>query len=1079
MLAICHLVLGVALANEAAPPATPQARSYSGVGYDTSIKQSDFKGLDKATVLQMQNQMKSIYSKLPDWQADYTLKEQPLSDGIVGPITLRWLQRYAYSFQIATTPGYAAGLPAHIGRVAAFGGESPFELGALLSPAFQQWEKAQSAEARQKDALVLQRAQKDELLELFKRYNGNRAPQRPPVSGVPDGYYTYELNKDDLALLQGKDQLMKLIGTLKDKEFKSLDAMRVGLLQKLGGMDELQRILWPVVKNAAREADGFQINKATLDTLASDPDFSEESMDDLRHQGIVYLKNQEAFEKYINEKLADDTLKLSPEETLKLKNAASVFDNVHLDQQALDTIQNQLKDNVLISGVPPAVAQMLKQILDINYPELSVFRSAAISKVDFGLAMCKKNSPTNNPYVAKLRLEDTDLDLMEKQLTALKPRSPDGATYLKQPLPDVFKRIRELRAKVDVCDEATDKESKELVADLYKSYLAIAIESLALKKLPDAPAEILIKGGKCGCALDDVDRISYAFYPYWKKNTEVQAINFRALNRIAFQALTVDNFGGLRNGAESFDVSVNNGSDNGFVRIAHQYNSKVDWVIQKNDWEGDWSKYTPQSRKAAFSKLRANILALLTTPVNDTITKLRTYSTLGLEPPPRRGDGVTLYFPNYPTDPDSTADFNFFFLELRKQLDEHNLGLNILVSQEAFAKGRNGGPGAFGLSNLITLRAKRAVTEPSRPGGPENDEFLLILLNESSSDNKKALRALIESESTLHGTERADFLRSMLPILHFDTRNWQQLEDDIVYSRDSFGGLGLWAPDFDNLSKPVSDPSLSCAKSMELTVCLSRNYLTPGADIELPGAIEAFACVQRWTLRVILALLLIVIGIVVVLFFRFCGAQNFLKRNFLWMLLLINIPATLVFTMLLLYDPLLARLSSGNLPFIIMAVLMMGALAIGYLYLRKRRRTPIRQRSTQMRKEGGFPIIVWRTEVAESGFRWIVRNTGSGYAIVKRVEILYDNLPFADANAALESVLAADTEVQWKSTPLQGQRLEPGQELTALNIVDVAAAREVEDKLNQGVLVVHIFYSGSGSEHWVSDGKEVRSISSM
>lgn len=1090
MLAICHLVLAGALANETAPApapapapavAKPQVRSHSVVGYNRDIKQSDFNGLSKTIVLQMQNQLKSIYSKLPDWQADYTMKEQPLSDGIVGPITLRWLQRYGYTFQIATTAGYGLELPAHIERIVSFGGAYPLALGSLLTPAFADWEKQLPADARQKDTLILQRAVTPELLELFKRYSGSRAPvQRPPVTASANGYYNYELNKDDLVLLSGKDQLMKLLATLKDQEFHSLDEMRVGLLQKLGGMDELQRLLWPVVKDVAREYDGHLINKTTLDKLAKDPDFNEETLSDLRDLGNVYLKSQDAFEKFLNGKTADGSIKLSPEDATKLADATLVFDNVHLDAQALDTIQRQLKDNVLVTGVPLAVTQMLKQLEDVNYAELSVFRSAAISKVDFGLAMCKKNSPTNNPYVSRLRLEDADVDALEKQLEALRPQSPDGATYLKQNIKQTFERIRELRAKVEVCDEVTDKDSKELVRLLYMDYLATAIESLAPKKMPDDMPEIQIKGGKCGCALDDVARINYAFYPYWKSRKEVQTINFRALNRIAFQGLTVDNFGSLLRGAESVDVSVNNGVDNAaFVRIAHQYNSKVDWVIQKNDWDGDWRNYTTQSRKLVFSKLRANILALLTTPASDTISTLRRISTMGLEPPPRRGDGVTLYFPNYPTDPTATAEFNIFFLELRKQLDEQHLALNLLVSQEVLTAGRNGGPGAFGLANLVNLRVKRAASEPSRPGGAENDEFLLILLNESSADNKKALRALIESESTLHGTERADFLRSMVPVLQFDNRNWQQLEDDIVYSRESFGGVGLWAPDFDNLAKPVTDPSLSCLKAMQLTACLQRDYLQPGSEVEQPSAIEAFACVERWTLRVILALLLMIIGTVVLLFFRFCGAQNFLKKNFLWLLLLVNIPATLVFTMLLLYDPLLARLSSGNLPFIIMAVLMMAALVIGYIYMRKRRRTPIRQRSTLVRTETGFPIIVWRTEVSELGFHWIVRNTGSGYAIIKRVEILYDKMPFADANAALESVLAADTAVQWKSTPLQGRRLEPGQEVTTLSIADVAAAREVEDKLTQGLLVVHIFYCGTGSEHWVSDGKEVRSISSM
>jgi hypothetical protein len=106
-------------------------------------------------------------------------------------------------------------------------------------------------------------------------------------------------------------------------------------------------------------------------------------------------------------------------------------------------------------------------------------------------------------------------------------------------------------------------------------------------------------------------------------------------------------------------------------------------------------------------------------------------------------------------------------------------------------------------------------------------------------------------------------------------------------------------------------------------------------------------------------------------------------------------------------------------------------------------------------------------------------NTGSGYAIIKNVEIMYDNHPFADVKAALDSVLAADTAVHWKSMPLLGQKLEPGGELLALTIADAAARQEVEGKLNSGQLVVHIVYGGASSEHWVSDGKEVRSISSL
>jgi hypothetical protein len=1072
MLAICHLVLcGAALAAPA--PAITR------VGYNTQIKQADFEGLPKSTVLQMQNQLKSIYSKLPDWHTDYTAREQPLSDGIVGPVTLRWLQRYSYTFHLAS----ADALAPHVERIVAFGSLHPMELGVLLGAGFADWEKRLPEKVRNADADVLRRASSPELMELFQRYNGGRAQAPRPVALVADTIYaTYELTKNDLDVLQGKDQLMQMLGSLKDKPFRSREELRVALLHALAGMEDLHKSLWPEVQAQARQQEGFLINEKTLDKLRKPqhPDgLDDDSIQRLSKLGTVYLQSLAVYEEFVDKKLASGELYLKDLEDDKLREAASVIDNYHIDAQGLETVQNQLKGNVLNAGVPPSVVRMLEQIRDVNYPEASVFRSAAISKIDFGLAMCKLNSPTNNAYVAGLRIPDVEIDAMEQQMMPLQQQSLDGVAHLQGSVAETFKRIRELRSRVELCDEKTDRESKDIARDIYLSYFGTAIEGLARKRIPNQLPDIRIKGSKCGCAVDEVARIDYAFYPYWQGKKEVQPINFRVLNRVAFQAVTVDNFGNFQRGADSFDMNQHDSSETEFVRVAHQYNSKVDWVIQKNDWDGDWRNFTAQSRKVVFAKIRANIVTLLTTRLNDTMSRLKSFSTLGLEPRPRRGDGVTLYFPNYPTDDNATAEFNIFFKELREELDQLNLGLNVLVSQNVFSAGKNGGPGAFGAANLINLRKKRAATEPNRPGGPENDEFILVLLNEPSSDAKKALRQDIENDASLHGSDRADFLRSILPVLHFDNRNWQQLQDDIVYARDTFGGLGLWAPDFDNLAKPVEDTSLSCLKSASLTTCLSRNYMDPGEDIQLPSALEAFACVQRWLLRLVLGLLLLVILTVVVLFFRFCGAQNFLKRNFLYVLLFVNIPATLVFILLLLYDPLLERLSSGNLPFIIMAAVVMGLVIAGYVYIRKSRRLPVRQRNTALRHDQGTPILASRTEIDDQGFRWILKNTGSGYAVIKKVEVEFDRQPMLDLRTALNSVLATDNSMLWKSMPLLWQKLEAGAELQVLNISEMDAAKLVKEKLEKGLLVVRIVYGGAGSENWVTDGKGSPTIISL
>ena len=59
---------------------------------------------------------------------------------------------------------------------------------------------------------------------------------------------------------------------------------------------------------------------------------------------------------------------------------------------------------------------------------------------------------------------------------------------------------------------------------------------------------------------------------------------------------------------------------NQFIRLAHQYNS-VDWVIQKNDWNGDWKRYSRDNKKAILSKLVSNIKNLLHTRLTDTASK--------------------------------------------------------------------------------------------------------------------------------------------------------------------------------------------------------------------------------------------------------------------------------------------------------------------------------------------------------------------------------------------------------------------------------------------------------------------------
>ena len=1072
-----------AVAVSAGAPGKAGTRSYSVVGYNRAIKQSDFDGLSKATVLQLQQQLHAIYLHLPDWQSDYAMKEQPLNDGIVGRITLSWLQRYGYNFKIKVDPGYAQALAGHVNRIAAFGAAHPAELSVLLGEEFDDWAEDQPDTIKGKDYAIRRQAGQTELLALVARYLASRAmaPRAVETTADSGGYFTYRLRQADLDLLH-KGQLFTMLDTLKDRPFRTQAEFKMGLLQALGGRDQLLNAIWPAVWGSVRDSHGYLINETSLkrlekNTALKNPDQLDEDekqpttpIERLRSLGTVYSPSRDAFDKLIERQNTDNQLALTEVQRTALAKGTRVFSDYHLDQQALATIQNQLKNNVLGVGVPEALVRMLEQIKDVDYSEVSVFRSAVISKIDFGLGMCRQNSPSNNKYVTDLRIADGALAELQKQLEVLQQQPLVGSKQAMLDWGATFSDIAMLRARADVCDPTTDGAAKQRVRDIYQNYLWLAIENVARKKLPDKIVAPKIKGGPCGCTVDGLAQINYAFYPYWNSQDKPMEINFRPLDRVAFLGLTIDNVGELMLGDVNFAMKKD-ADVPGFVRTAHQYNSKVDWVIQKNDWDGDWKTLSARSKQAVFAKLGSNILALLT----DSSTGLRAYTQSRLEANRRRGDGVTLYFPNYPDDVESATLFNTFFRDLRHQLAAQQLGLNVLVSQNVFAAGKNDDPRAFGLSNLIALGKELPTSDAGSKSAADIDEFVLVLLNEPSSNAKKMLRADIEGNASLHGAERANFLRRVLPVLHFDNHNWQQLEDDIVYARDNFGGLGFWAPDFANLAKPVADPGASCVQSEGISACLLRDYTKPGEDISMPSQFSITACVQRWMLRPIMGTLLLLWLALGIAYLLNCRVQNFLKQHWNVLALLGGLTALAVLVMLR-FDPLMLTLAPTTLAFLFGAVVLVGV--GGWIYYRwlNRRGVPERERDTVTSQDTGFPIVVWHMEMNKHGFQWIVRNRGSGYAVIKRLVIMLDKQPFADIQAALASVLQSDSTLQWKSVPVNGTRLAAGKNFPALTITDPESIKAVQDLLQRHQLAVQIIYGGAGNEDWVSDGKEVRSI---
>ena len=1066
-----------AVAAPTAPPTVKAVQRYAVVGYDRSIRQQDFAGLGTKTVLQMQRHLEVIYRDLPDWQRDFTSRKRPLNDGVVGPVTLEWLQRYAFTFKFTTGPDLGKDFPPHMERMAAFGAAHPAELAILLDKPFEEWDSRNPATTRAQDFAVRRRADEAALLDLVRRYlaRGTAVPVAVRAAPPSDGYYTYVLTAKDLERLGGKAEVGTTLAKLKDKPYASKEALRAALEQTLPGRAAVLDKVWPAIDLSLRPFNGFLLNAASLSTLKKEG-MAPGTLEELTAFGTVYLKSADAFDTYITAKIETGELTITDDSLALLADTTRVLDNYHLDQQALDTIEKQLSGSVHYVGLPAAVVGMLGQIKEVDYVDKAIFHSAARSEFALGLGMCKKNTPVNNVYVAQLAIPAADLASLQKDLERLLPMADGNAV---PELAPQFQRIGALRELEVRCDDVQKAEADAIAGRLYATYLMASIDRAGRKAMPDTIVPPSIKGGDCGCALDNLAGVVYGFYPYWREQKGAQTINFRGLNRMAYTGLTVDNAGEFRLGARSFNIRDGSAEANEFVRVAHQYNSKVDWLIHKNDWDREWQGFSVEKKKQVFQTMLGNISILLNAPLTNVAARLKGWTTFA-GPPPRRGDGVTLYFPNYPADDDSVALFNEFYRLLRDEMDRHDLWLNILVTQDTLAKGKNGGAGAFGLSNLIDLRKRREQSIPyMRLGADKNDEYLLVLLNEPTADAKKTLRLDLENDSRLHGAARADFLRSILPIMHFDDHNWQQLDDDIVYARDNFGGMGFWAPDFDNLASPVTDPNQSCAQSKQIAVCVLKNYRDQAVHASLAGPVEALACVHRWVLHWIMLCLVAASIVLIVLFFKFCKVQAFIKEHFLWVQLLIVLPALLVFILLLLYDPFMLSISQGNLPFFISTGLIMVGLGAGYLFWRSQRDVPQRERGLPQRQATGFPILVWKLETGQGGFAWVIRNRGTGYAIIKKVEILLDGKPMPDARTVLESVMGAGADVRWQSIALLGQKIEPGKQLVGLSVPQGDAASALEQQFKEHALAVKITYCGPNNEHWISDESGIASVSGV
>jgi hypothetical protein len=990
------------------------------VGFNRTIKKEDFAGFSKTVILQMQKELDEIYSNLDEWKNDYALKGKPLNDGIVGPITLKWLQRFALNFKLIDEADYAKKMPNNIARVAAFGRLYPSELKTLLGAEFEIWNSQEAQPQREQDYQVRRAGNNADLLALLKRFALSKSSNpekklapKQPVKNKPkdDGYVYYVLAKDDYAFLENKDRIVTALEGLKEKEFNSLEQLKVELSKLLENEINLKKI-WKNLSESILETATYRIDNDSLELLKKQGASTAE-IDALDALSTVEYQGLSLFEDEV--KASFKKLKID-----YAKNRDSILLTTqlpfHIKDDNVLSVQNFLKIDGADLSVSKPVVTLLSELENVSYPELSLFSSAVQSKVYYGFGVCQHNNDVDNGYLKTIRLQDDDLALVKKELQIARPE-------LLNELSTRFLQIEELRHTRTVCSESEKTSARQHIQWIYQQYWASLVESAARTYYPNEIKAVQLAKSDCACTLD-LGGIIYGFYPHWEKSDKPVQLDFSALHRTAYQALWVDNLGNLSLGNQHFNPLNGSLESNQFIQMAHQFNSKADWLIQKNDWS-DWRSSSREKRQMILERLAFNIEDMLKTRLTDRFSKLQPVISLGTIAQETRGDGVTLYFPNFPDDLISIEVFNKFYLDLKAKLNPYQLNVNILLSQSSFQETN----GAFSIGNLAKLDlAAYPNTNKEKAETAVSNSLYLILLNEPVTQSKKEIRALIDKIAVLHGTERVNFLLRTIPVLQFDQKDWYQFDSDLSYFQHNFGGVGFWPLPVSRFAPAPIPTSASCESSKSIILCLYLNLKSYKDNLEIPTSLDRFVCEHEWMILAIMNLFLIALICLLLAYIKNCDVRAWV-RSYLWFVLIAIAIPVLCFLSLLYAQPSTAwrQVSQGNIPVAVMMILFFVGAGMTTYYLKYKFKKPLRVQQFPNRSKYKLPKITWEISKLK-GLHIVVKNSGDTKGLVQKVKLYVDQKYYPDFASLFEAIL-----LDFKETKIQEAKIKEEKDKEAKN----------------------------------------------
>ncbi|SMG17442.1 hypothetical protein [Fibrobacter sp. UWB13] len=407
-----------------------------------------------------------------------------------------------------------------------------------------------------------------------------------------------------------------------------------------------------------------------------------------------------------------------------------------------------------------------------------------------------------------------------------------------------------------ICSDDLWKKSFDRLDSLYSLYFKEVVDFSLDKVYNNDDASIILNGKFSGAShKEELNGEIVGFYPYWYAGDTTKWVDFEGITRLAYYGLKADNNGSLVTPSGKSALTHFDEKDNyEFVNEAHRHNVKLDWVVLKDDWKN-------VSLESFFAKLTGEIDELLNKKINSSFQRFVNAVTFNTDELENRGDGVTLFFKNFPKDSSSTSKFNNFFGELKNKLAEKNesVYVNLMMNQFDLSVDNHQliadtvvqvlSSGIYSYNNFLNLLKSEKN---------ETKNYLYVVLDEPVSRNKQIL--LNDMSLQLDGLDRRNVLNSLVPVVWFDNVGWDKFSNDALYYNDSYYNFGVGPYATDISAKD------SCVVGGNLGACMLKYFENENGDGSRQGKIASFVCMHRWGIRFVcfVACVLLVASVAIV-----------------------------------------------------------------------------------------------------------------------------------------------------------------------------------------------------------------------